>query len=64
MFRHAGLRVLAEHAGPPPDAPLAVCVVSELYLDTYVNVFGTDTLLAEKPNDDSLVVFHPLNEKS
>jgi hypothetical protein len=25
--------------------------------------FGRDTLLAEKPNDDFLVVLHPLNDK-
>jgi hypothetical protein len=28
-----------------------------------VNVLGRDALLAEKPNDDSLGVLHPLNEK-
>jgi hypothetical protein len=27
-----------------------------------VNVFGRDAFLAEKPNDDSLVGLHPLNE--
>jgi hypothetical protein len=48
---------------PPPDAPLAVSGVSELYRETYVNVFGRDALLAEKASDDSLVVFHPLNDK-
>jgi hypothetical protein len=48
---------------PPPDAPPAVRSVSELCLEMYVNVFGRDALLAEKPNDDSLVVLHSLNEK-
>jgi hypothetical protein len=28
-----------------------------------VHVFGREALLAEKPNDDALVVLHPLNEK-
>jgi hypothetical protein len=28
-----------------------------------VNVFGRDALPAEKPNDDSLIVLYPLNEK-
>jgi hypothetical protein len=37
---------------PPPDAPLAVSNVSELCLETCVNVFGRDTFLAEKPNHD------------
>jgi hypothetical protein len=49
---------------PPPDAPLAVSSVSELCLETCVNVFGLDAFLGEKPNDDSLVVLHPLNKKS
>jgi hypothetical protein len=48
---------------PPPDAPLAVSGVSELCLETCVNVFGRDIRLAEKLNDDSLVGLHPLNEK-
>jgi hypothetical protein len=51
---------------PPLDAPLAVLTVhsvSELCLETCVNVFGRDVLLAEKPNDHSLVVLSPLNEK-
>jgi hypothetical protein len=47
----------------PPEAPLAARSVSELCLETCVNVFGRDALLAEKPNDDSLVVLHPLNQK-
>jgi hypothetical protein len=38
----------------PPDAPLAVNNVSELCLETCVNVFGRDAVLADKPNDDSL----------
>jgi hypothetical protein len=46
-----------------PDAPLAVNGVSELYLETYVNVFGRDALLAEKPNDGSVARLHPLGEK-
>jgi hypothetical protein len=51
---------------PPPDASLAVLAVnnvSELCLETCVNVFGRDALLAEKPNDNSLVILHPLNDK-
>jgi hypothetical protein len=47
---------------PPPDAPLAANSVSELCLETCVNVFRRDALLAEKPNDSSLVILHPLNE--
>jgi hypothetical protein len=47
---------------PPPDSPLAVSSVSELCLEMCVNVFGRDALLAEKPNDESLVVLHPSNE--
>jgi hypothetical protein len=47
---------------PPPDAPLAVSSVSELCLETCMNVFGREALLAEKPNHDSLVVLHSLNE--
>jgi hypothetical protein len=50
---------------PPPHAPLralAVRSVSELCLETCVNAFGRDAFLAEKPNDDSLVVLHLLNE--
>jgi hypothetical protein len=31
---------------PPPDAPLTVSSLSELCLETYVNVFGRDALLA------------------
>jgi hypothetical protein len=46
-----------------PDAPLAVSSVSELCVEICANVFGRDALLAEKLNDDSLVVLHPLNEK-
>jgi hypothetical protein len=48
---------------PPLNAPLAVCSVSELCLEMYVNVFGRDALVAKKPNNNSLVMFHPLNEK-
>jgi hypothetical protein len=51
---------------PPSDDPLAVLTVSsvsELCFERCVNVFGQDALLAEKPDDDSLVVLHPLNEK-
>jgi hypothetical protein len=47
---------------PPPNAPLAVSSVSELCLETCVNVFGREALLAEKANDDCLIVLHPLNE--
>jgi hypothetical protein len=46
-----------------PDAPLAVSSVSKLCLETCVNVLGQDVPLAEKQNDDSLTVLHPLNEK-
>jgi hypothetical protein len=49
--------------GPPPDTQFTVSNVSKLCLETCVNVFGRDTLLAEKLNDDSLVGLHPLNEK-
>jgi hypothetical protein len=48
---------------PPPDAPLTVRTVSELCLEMCVNVFERDALLAEKPNDDSLVGFHRLHEQ-
>jgi hypothetical protein len=48
---------------PPPDAPLTVSNVSELGFETCVNVFGHDALLAKKPNNNSLVVLHLLNEK-
>jgi hypothetical protein len=47
---------------PPPDAPLAASSVFELCLETSVNVFRRDRLLAEKLNDDSLVVICLLNE--
>jgi hypothetical protein len=50
----------------PLDTPLVVLAarsVSELCLETYVNIFGRERLLAEKPNDDSLAVLHLLNEK-
>jgi hypothetical protein len=47
---------------PPPDAPLAGASVSELCLKNYVNVFGLDAFLAEKPNDGPLVLLHPLND--
>jgi hypothetical protein len=60
--RYADLRVLAEHTGTTTESPLAVSGVSELCLETGVNVFGRDTLLAEKPNNDSLAGFHPLNK--
>jgi hypothetical protein len=46
----------------PPHAPVAVNGVAELCVETCVNAFGSNTLLAEKPNDDSLVALHPLNE--
>jgi hypothetical protein len=51
--------------GAPPDAPLALLAassVSELCLETCVNVLGRDALLVKKPNNDSLVVVHPLIE--
>jgi hypothetical protein len=54
---------LPNRLAPPPDSPLAVSSVSKLCPETCVNVFGRNALLAEKPNDDSLVVLHPLNEK-
>jgi hypothetical protein len=53
---------LSNILAPPLHTPLAVKNVSELCLDMSVSVFGREELLAEKPNDDSLVVFHPLNE--
>jgi hypothetical protein len=49
---------------PPPEISLAVSSVSEVCLEMCVNVFRRDALVAQKPNDDSLVVLHPLNEKS
>jgi hypothetical protein len=48
---------------PLRDAPLAVNSVSELCLETCVNVAGRAAPLAEKSNDDSLVALHLLNEK-
>jgi hypothetical protein len=48
---------------PPPDAPLAVSSLSELCPKACMNVFERDALLAEKLNDNSLVVLHPLNKK-
>jgi hypothetical protein len=54
---------LSNRRTPPPHAPLAVSNVPELRLETCANVFGQDTLLTEKPNNDPLVVLHPLNEK-
>jgi hypothetical protein len=48
---------------PPSHTPLAVSSVSELCIEKCVNVFGRDRLLAEKPNDTSLVVLHLLNGK-
>jgi hypothetical protein len=48
---------------PPPDSPFAVSSVSELCLEMGLNIFGREALLAEKPNDDSLIGLHPLNEK-
>jgi hypothetical protein len=47
---------------PPLDAPLTVSSVSELCLETCVNVFGRDALFTKKPNYDSMVVLHLLNE--
>jgi hypothetical protein len=38
---------------PPPDPPRAVSSVSELCVETCVNLFGRDTLLEEMPNDAS-----------
>jgi hypothetical protein len=61
--RHADLRVFAEYTTPLPDGPLSVSSVSELCLETCVNVFGRDAPFAEKPNDDSLARLDPLNEK-
>jgi hypothetical protein len=55
---------LSNMLAPPPDARLAVSSVSELRLETCVNVFARDALLAEKPNDDSLLVLRSLNEKT
>jgi hypothetical protein len=46
----------------PPNTPLVVSNVSELCLETCVNVFRRDTLLAEKLNDSPLVVLGPLKE--
>jgi hypothetical protein len=47
---------------PRPDVALGVSGVSELCFKLYINVFGRDALLAEKPNDDSVVGLRPLNE--
>jgi hypothetical protein len=47
----------------PADVPLAAGSVSGMCLETCVNAFGRDALLAEKLNDDSLLVLDPLNEK-
>jgi hypothetical protein len=47
---------------PSPDAPLAGSSVSELCLETCVTIFGRDVLLAELPNDDSLVVLYSSDE--
>jgi hypothetical protein len=44
---------------PPPHAPLAILAVSsvsELSLETWVNVFGRDVLLAARQNDDDPLV--------
>jgi hypothetical protein len=49
-----------------PDALLAVAAVggaSKLCLERCVNFFGPASVLAEKANDDSFVVLHPLREK-
>jgi hypothetical protein len=61
--RHAVLRVLVGHIGPPPEAPLAESSVSEVCLETCMNIFGRGALFAEKPTDDFLVGLHPLKEK-
>jgi hypothetical protein len=53
---------LSNILAPSPDDPLAGSGVSELCLETCMNVFGRDALLAGKPNDDSPFVPHPLNE--
>jgi hypothetical protein len=49
---------------PPTDAPVVVNSVSERCLEPFMNVFARNTLLAEKPNDDSLGVPHPSNAKT
>jgi hypothetical protein len=62
---HTGLRVLAEHTSTTAGRPLAVLAasrLSELCLEVCMNVFGREALLAEKPNDNSLIVLDPLNE--
>jgi hypothetical protein len=46
----------------PPDAPVAASTVSELFLETCMNIFGRNALRTEKPNDNSLVVLQTLNE--
>jgi hypothetical protein len=64
---HLGMQVFASLPNilaSPPDAPLAVNSVSELCFETDVNVFGRDALIPEKPNDDPLVVLHPLSAES
>jgi hypothetical protein len=61
-LHHTGLCAFAKHTGTTPDAPLAGSSISELCLETCMNVFGRNTLHAEKPNDGSLVVLHPLSE--
>jgi hypothetical protein len=62
--RHAAFASLQNILAPMSDALLAVNSISKLCLEMCVNVFGRRALLAEKPNDDSLVVLRPLNEKS
>jgi hypothetical protein len=47
---------------PPPAAPLALSSLSKLCLETCMNVFGRDALLADKPNDNSFIVPYPFNE--
>jgi hypothetical protein len=53
---------LANILATPSDTPPVVSIVSKLCLERYVNLFAREALLAEKPNDDSLVVLHPLIE--
>jgi hypothetical protein len=49
---------------PPSNTTPAVRIFSKLRLKPGMNVFGRDILLAEEPDDHSLVVLHPLSERT
>jgi hypothetical protein len=53
---------LPNRLAPPPDAPLALSSVSELCLETCMNVFRRDVLFADKLNENSLIVLYLFNE--